>query len=75
MAYQRKKRKVRRHRQPDRVAMAKRKRERKKVERAINPDVQFARLMEAKRQRTIATLAAIEAEKLKRRTKRSRKEL
>ena len=34
MAYDHKKRKIRKHRQPDRVAMAKRKRNRKKAERA-----------------------------------------
>lgn len=50
MPYQHKKRKIRRHRQPDRVAMALRKRLRKMAERDLNPYVRLARIDEQMRQ-------------------------
>lgn len=39
---------------PDNAVLAKRKRARKRIERATNPDVQFAREREADRQRIIS---------------------
>jgi hypothetical protein len=69
VTYQRKKRKVRSHRQPDRVAMAKSKRERKKTQRAADPEVQFRRRREETRQQLLTQLKEAKSHPARKRIK------